>query len=121
MNLKPIKNDEQYYKALERLAEIFDAPINSQEGDEAEILSILIENFENEHFPIEAPDPLEAIRIRMEEMDLKEKDLIPFIGSKSKTSEVLNRKQKLTLEMIRKLTEKLSISANVLITNYSLK
>lgn len=121
MNIKPIKNDEQYYKALERLEDIFDAAANSPEGDEAEILSILIENFENEHFPIDAPDPIEAIRIRMEEMDLKQKDLVPFFGSKSKTSEVLNRKQKLTLDMIRKLTEKLNISANVLISNYSLK
>ncbi|WP_234108461.1 type II toxin-antitoxin system HigA family antitoxin [Chryseobacterium sp. R2A-55] len=121
MTIKPIKNDDQYYKALKRLDEIFDAPANSPEGDEAEILSILIENFENEYYQIDSPDPIEAIRIRMEEMDLKQKDLVPFIGSKSKTSEVLNRKQKLTLDMIRKLTEKLNISANVLISNYALK
>lgn len=121
MKIQPIKNDEQYYTALERLEQIFDAPANSKEGDEAEILSLLIENFENEHFKIEAPDPMEAIRIRMEEMDLKQKDLVPFIGSKSKTSEVLNRKKKLTVEMIRKLTEKLNISAGVLISDYTVK
>ncbi|MDR2205577.1 MAG: transcriptional regulator [Flavobacteriaceae bacterium] len=121
MKIKPIKTDEQYYKALERLEKIFDVPENSPEGEEAEILSLLIENFENEYFKIEAPDPIEAIRIRMEEMDLKQKDLVPIIGSKSKTSEVLNRKKKLTVEMIRNLAEKLNISANVLIGNYSLR
>ena len=121
MKIKPIKTDRQYYESLKRLDEIFDAPPNTPEGDEAEILSILIENFENEHYPIDAPDPIEAIRIRIEEMDLKQKDLIPMIGSKSKTSEVLNRKKKLSVEMIRNLSEKLNISANVLIANYSLK
>lgn len=119
--MKPIKNDEQYYTALSRLEEIFDASENTPEGDEAEILSMLIDNYENEYFKIDTPDPIEAIRIRMEEMDLKQKDLVPFIGSKSKTSEVLNRKKKLTLEMIRNLTEKLHISANVLISDYSLR
>ena len=119
MKIKPIKTDEQYYEALSRLDEIFDAPENSAEGEEAEILSLLIDNFENEHYKIEAPDPIEAIRIRMEEMDLKQKDLIPMIGSKSKTSEVLNRKKKLSVEMIRNLAERLNISANVLIENYT--
>jgi HTH-type transcriptional regulator/antitoxin HigA len=114
--IKPIKTDEQYYEALKRLDEIFDAPENSSQGDEAEILSLLIENFENENFKIEAPDPIEAIRIRMEEMDLKQKDLIPMIVSKSKTSEILNRKKKLTVEMIRNLSKKLDISADVLIS-----
>lgn len=118
--MKPIKIDADYYKALERLEIIFDAKENTLEGDEAEILSLLIEDYENVHFAIEAPDPIEAIRIRMEEMDLKQKDMVNIIGSKSKTSEVLNRKKKLTLEMIRNLQEKLNISAEVLISNYSI-
>lgn len=71
MNIKLIKSEQDYQLALKRLETVFDAPIDSVEGDEAELLSMLIENYENVHFPIEAPDPIEAIRIRMEEMDMK--------------------------------------------------
>jgi HTH-type transcriptional regulator / antitoxin HigA len=120
MKIKPIRSDEDYYNALERLEQIFDAPIGTDEGDEAEILSLLIENFENTHFPIEAPDPIEAIKIRMEEMSLKQKDLIGIIGAKSKVSEILNKKRKLTLEMIRNLAEKLNLSVSILIKDYSI-
>lgn len=121
MKIKPIKTEQQYLEALERLEQIFDAKENTPDGDEAEILSLLIDNFENEHYAIELPDPIEAIRIRMEEMDLKQKDMIEIIGSKSKTSEVLNRKKRLTLDMIRNLQEKLNLSASLLITNYPIK
>ena len=121
MIIKPIKTEQQYLEALERLEQIFDAKENTPDGDEAEILSLLIDNFENEHYAIELPDPIEAIRIRMEEMDLKQKDMIEIIGSKSKTSEVLNRKKRLTLDMIRNLQEKLNLSASLLITNYPIK
>ncbi|WP_240612587.1 helix-turn-helix domain-containing protein [Brumimicrobium salinarum] len=76
MNIKPIKTDLDYRNALERLEIIFDAPVDTQEGDEAEILSLLIENYENEHYPIEAPDPIEAIKTRMEEKNLRQKELI---------------------------------------------
>ena len=72
MNIKPIKTDQDYYKALARLDVIFDAPVDSPEGDEADILSLLIENYEDKYYPIEAPDPIEAIKIRMEEMDYKQ-------------------------------------------------
>lgn len=120
MNIKPLKNEQDYEQALERLEVIFDAPTNSQEGDEAEILSILIDNYENEHYPIEAPDPIEAIKIRMEEMNLKQKDLVGVIGGKSRVSEILNKKKRLTVDMIRELERILNISASVLITNYQL-
>lgn len=120
MEIKPIRTEEDYENALDRLEIIFDAPINSIEGDEAEILSLLIENYENKVYPIEAPDPIEAIRIRMEEMNLKQKDLVGLIGGKSRVSEVLNRKKRLTVDMIRELEKKLSISATVLVSNYSL-
>ncbi len=80
MNIKPIKTEADYYKALERLELIFDSAIDSKEGDEAEILSLLIDNYENKHYPIEAPDPIEAIKIRMEEMNIKQKDLVGIIG-----------------------------------------
>ncbi len=86
MNTKPIKTEEAYEVALKRLEKIFDAPADSKKGDEAEILSMLIENYENQYYPIEAPDPIEAIKIRMEEMNIKQKDLVGIIGGKSRVS-----------------------------------
>ena len=120
MELKPIKTEKDYQNALERIELIFDAPIDSKEGDEAEILSLLIENYENEHYVIEAPDPIEAIKIRMEELNMRQKDLVGVIGGKSRVSEILNRKKRLTVEMIRELERILQISASVLVNNYQL-
>lgn len=120
MNLKPIKTEDDYRNALKRLEVIFDAPIDTKEGDEAEILSLMIENYENEHYPIEAPDPIEAIKIRMEELNLRQKDLVGVIGGKSRVSEILNRKKKLTVDMIRELERMLQISASALVNNYQL-
>jgi HTH-type transcriptional regulator/antitoxin HigA len=109
MNIKVIKTEEEYKKALKRLEVIFDAPINSQEGDEAELLSILIEKYEDEHYPIEAPDPIEAIKFRMEQLDMNNQDLAEVIGYKSRVSEIFSHKRKLTLKMIRSLHKKLKI------------
>ena len=120
MEIRPIKTEKDYEKALKRLEDVFDALPNSKEGDEAEILSLLIENYENQHYPIESPDPIEAIKIRMEEMDIKQKDLVGVIGGKSRVSEILNRKKRLTVDMIRKLEEMLNISASILVNNYQL-
>lgn len=120
MKLKPIKTDTDYRNSLERLEVIFDAKINTKEGDEAEILSLLIENYENEHYPIEAPDPIEAIKIRLEELNMRQKDLVGIIGGKSRVSEILNKKKRLTVDMIRELEKKLQISASVLVGNYQL-
>jgi len=118
MDIKVIKTQEDYNQALKRLDEIFHAPVNSKEGDEAEILTILIEKYEDEHFPIEAPDPIEAIKFRMEQMDLSKKDLAQIIGYKSRVSEIFNRKRKLNLKMIRNLHEKLKIPYESLIAEY---
>ena len=120
MNIKPIRTEKDYEKALKRLEKIFDSSPKSKEGDEAEILSLLIENYENQYFPIAAPDPIEAIKIRMEEMNMKQKDLVGVIGGKSRVSEVLNKKKRLTVDMIRKLEEMLHLSASILVTNYEL-
>ena len=120
MKIKPIKNKKDYQKALKRLKVIFDAPKNSKDGDEAEILSLIIENYENVNYPIEAPDPIVAIKIRMEELNLKQKDLVGIIGGKSRVSEILNRKKRLTVNMIRKLEIHLQLSASILIGNYKL-
>lgn len=120
MEIKLIKTEEDYVSALARLEVIFDAKENTREGDEAEILGLLIQNYENKVHPIEDPDPIEAIKIRMEEMNLKQKDLVGLIGGKSRVSEILNRKKKLTVEMIRVLGDKLQIPTTVLINNYEL-
>jgi len=109
MNIKVLKTEEDYQQALKRLEEIFDAPIDSPEGDEAEILSILIEKYEDEYYPIESPDPIEAIKFRMEQMDMKKSDLAKILGYKSRVSEIFSRKRKLTLKMIRKLHNELKI------------
>jgi HTH-type transcriptional regulator/antitoxin HigA len=90
----------------------------TEDGDELEILSILIDRFENEQFPIGMPDPIEAIKFRMEQMGMKQKDLAEVVGFKSRVSEILNKKRKLTLDMIRKLNTTLHIPTEVLIQDY---
>jgi len=118
MKLKPIKTEADYNEALKRLEEIFDAQIGTDESDEADILGLMIDDYEKKYYPIDAPDPIEAIKIRMEEMHLKQVDLIDAIGGKSRVSEVLSRKRKLTVKMIRKLTKKLNLSTETLIGEY---
>jgi len=118
MTLKLIKTKKDYQNALKRLEVIFDARPGAKEGDELELLSMLIEKYEEEHFPIEAPDPIEAIKFRMEQMGYKQKDLENIIGYKGRVSEILNKKRKLTLEMIRKLHDTLQIPTDVLLQEY---
>ena len=120
MDIKLIKTENDYQVALSRLDEIFEAPENTLESDEADLLALLIDEYEKKHYPIEAPDPIEAIRIRMEEMQLKQKDLANELGGKNRVSEILNRKRKLTVDMIRKLADKLKLSASLLIQDYTL-
>lgn len=120
MDVKLIKTEEDYQLALKRLEIIFDAKVGTTESDEADVLGLIIDEYEKKHFLIDAPDPIEAIKIRMEEMHLKQVDLIDAIGGKSRVSEVLNRKRKLTVEMIRKLTTRLNISSDILISDYQL-
>ena len=118
MNISPIRNEKDYQNALERLEVIFDSKRGTIEGDELEILAILIDNYENENFPIGMPDPISAIKFRMEQMGLKQKDLVEMIGFKSRVSEIMNKKRKLTLDMIRKLSANLHIPTEVLIQDY---
>lgn len=112
---KIIKSEEEYNTALNRIEEIFDAKPGTPEFDEMELLVRLVEIYEDEKYPISVPDPIGAIKFRMEQQGLKSKDLIPYIGSKSKVSEVLSGKRALSLNMIRKLNEGLGIPAEVLI------
>ena len=103
---------------MERLEMIFDAKKGTPQGDELEVLSILIEKYEDEHFPIWLPDPIEAIKFRMEQLGYNQVDLAKVVGLKSRASEILNGKRKLSLEMIRQLHDKLRIPTDVLIQPY---
>jgi HTH-type transcriptional regulator/antitoxin HigA len=118
MEIKPIRTENDYQQALERLEIIFDAKLGSAEGDELEVLGILIDRYENEHFPIGLPDPIEAIKFRMEQLGYNQNDLANIVGLKSRASEILNRKRKLSLEMIRQLHDKLNIPTEVLVQAY---
>ncbi|MEN9330965.1 MAG: hypothetical protein RLZZ94_55 [Bacteroidota bacterium] len=118
MTIKVIKTERDYQKALKRLELIFDAKKGSKEGDELELLSLLIDNYEKMRYMIDLPDPIEAIKFRMEQLGYKQKDLAEAIGLKSRVSEILNRKRKLTLDMIRKLHDVLGIPTEVLVKEY---
>lgn len=118
MNIKPIRNKKDYEQALARLEVIFDSKKGTDKGDELEILGMLIENYENEKFPIGFPDPVEAIKFRMEQLGYNQNDLASVIGLKSRASEILNRKRKLSLEMIRQIHDRLNIPTEVLIQVY---
>jgi HTH-type transcriptional regulator/antitoxin HigA len=118
MNIHLIKTEENYNRALKRLDEIFDAKKGTEEGDELELLGLLIEQYENEHFPIDLPDPIEAIKFRMEQLGYNQNDLAKIIGFKSRASEILNKKRKLSLEMIRLIHTSLNIPTDVLIQSY---
>ena len=121
MNIKPIKTEVDYDIALARVDDLMDARPDSPEGDEFDVLVTLIEKYEALHYPIDAPNPIEAIRFRMDQYDLKDKDLIPYIGQSGRVSEILSFKRKLTLSMIRKLHSGLNIPTESLIQDYELK
>ena len=112
---KLIKTEADYEKALKRIDQIFDAEPGTPEADELELLVALVELYENEHFPIEAPDPVSAIKFRMEQEGLSNEDMIQYLGSKSRVSEVFSHKRNLSISMIRKLVTGLHIPAEVLI------
>ena len=118
MNINLIKTEKDYNQALERLELIFDAKKGTEEGDELELLGMLIDQYENAHFPIDLPDPIDAIKFRMEQMGYNQNDLAKIIGFKSRASEILNKKRKLSLEMIRQLHISLNIPTEVLIQTY---
>ena len=120
--LKPIKSKTQHEDYLERAYELMqlDLKPNSSESDELELLSILIETYEKENYPIDPPNPIEAILFRIDQMGMKRSELKKVLGSRSRVSELLSGKRKLSLTMIRKLNEELGISAQTLIKDYEL-
>ncbi len=117
MNIRPIRTEKDYDEALERVDVLMDLnpELRTRESDELEILVMLIEKYEQSHWEISEPDPIEAIKIRMQEMQLKQKDLVPYIGNKSKVSEVLNKKVGLSLSMIYNLAKGLHLPLETLI------
>ena len=118
MTLRSIKTKKEYQNALNRLEVIFDAKPGSSQGDELEVLGILIDKYEQDHYSIDFPDPIEAIKFRMEQLGYSQSDLANVVGLKSRASEILNKKRKLTLEMIRNLHNTLNIPTDVLIQSY---
>lgn len=115
MHIRPIRTRRDYERALARIDQLMDARRNTPEGDELDVLATLVEAWEDKHEPIDAPEPVEAIRFAMEQRGLTRKDLEPLIGSRARVAEVLNRRRRLTLEMIRRLHAALGIPADVLI------
>ncbi|MBE0504242.1 MAG: transcriptional regulator [Desulfuromonadales bacterium] len=118
MEIKPIKNEADYQAALEEVDQLFDALPDTPEGDRLEVLSTLVEAYEDKHYNLPMPDPIEAILYHLESRGLSRRDLETYIGSRARVSEVLNRKRPLTMKMIRNLHKGLGIPAEVLIQPY---
>lgn len=118
MQVEIIKSKKQYTSALHRFEEIFFAKANTKEGKEAQLLALVIKDYEDKHYAIASPDPVEAIKYRMEQMQMTKKELGEILGYSSRVSEILNRKRKLTLEMVRNLHEKLNMPLESLIRAY---
>ena len=118
MEIRPIKTEADYEAALAEIEELFEAELGTPEGDRLEVLTTLVEAYEDVHYSIPSPDPVEAIRYYMESRGLVRRDLEPYIGSRARVSEILNRKRPLSLTMIRRLNKELGIPADVLIEPY---
>lgn len=115
MNIRPIRNPGDHETALKRIEALMSARQDTPRGDELDVLATLVDAYEKEHFPIDAPDPIEAIKFRMEQMGLERKDLEPYLGSRARVSEVLNKRRGLSLSMIRSLHVNLEIPLDALI------
>jgi len=120
MDVKPIKTESDYEVALAEIERLMGAKLNTSEGDKLDVLTTLVEAYEEKHYPIEPPDPIEAIIHQMESQGITRKDLERYIGNRARVSEILNRKRSLSITMIRNLQEGLGISAEILIRPYSL-
>jgi len=119
MDIRPIRTEKDYEAALAEIERLFDAAPNTPDGDRLEVLLTLVEAYEAQHYPIPAPDPIEAIKYYMESRGLSRGDLEPYIGSRARVAEVLNRRRPLSLTMIRKLHSGLGIPAEVLVQPYA--
>jgi HTH-type transcriptional regulator/antitoxin HigA len=120
MDIKAVKTKKDYQRALKRIEELFDSKLNTPKGDELDILVTLVDRYEEVHYPIPAPDPIEAIRFMMEQMGIDDSGLGDILKSRSRASEILNKKRKLSIEHIRRIKKHLNIPADILIKDYKL-
>lgn len=115
MDIRPIKTEADYEKSLDEIEKLWGAPENSKEGEKLDILLVLVEDYEEKHYPMPPPDPIDAIKFRMEQSGLTRKDLEPYIGSRGRISEIFSRKRDLSLNMIKKLHQHLQIPLESLV------
>ena len=115
MDIRPIKTEQDYDSSINRIEELWGSKKDTPEGDELDLLVTLVESYEMKHFPIPPPDPIDAIKFRMEQMGMNKADMVKYLGSQSRVSEVLNRKRSLTLKMVRSLYKGLKIPAEILL------
>lgn len=120
MDIKAVKTKKDYQEALKRIEELFDSKLNTSKGDELDILVTLVDRYEEIHYPIPEPDPIEAIRFMMEQMGIDDSGLGDILKSRSRASEILNKKRKLSIEHIRRIKKHLKIPADILIKDYKL-
>ena len=115
MEIRPIKTEQDYNDSIKRIEELWGAKKDTPQGDELDLLATLVESYEMKHYPIAPPDPVDAIKFRMEQMEMTKADMVKYLGSQSRVSEVLNRKRKLTLSMVKSLYKELRIPAEILL------
>ncbi|MEE9463868.1 MAG: helix-turn-helix domain-containing protein [Bacteroidales bacterium] len=115
MEIKPIKTEQDYNMSIKRIEELWGAKRDTSEGDELDLLCTLVESYEMKHYPIAPPDPIDAIKFRMEQMGMTNADMVKYLGSQSRVSEILNGKRKLTLKMVKSLYKGLNIPAEILL------
>ena len=115
MEIKPIKTEQDYNMSIKRIEELWGAKRDTSEGDELDLLCTLVESYEMKHYPIAPPDPIDAIKFRMEQMGMTNADMVKYLGSQSRVSEILNGKRKLTLKMVKSLYKGLKIPAEILL------
>ncbi len=116
MDIRPIKTEQDYNAAISRIEELWGAKKDTPEGDELDLMATLVESYEMKHYPIAPPDPIDAIKFRMEQMGMTNSDMVQYLGSQSRVSEILNKRRKLTLSMIKSLYKGLKIPAEILLT-----
>jgi len=116
MEIRPIKTEQDYNSAIKRIEELWGAKKDTPKGDELDLLVTIVESYEMKHYPIAPPDPIDAIKFRMEQMGMTKDDMVKYLGSQSRVSEILNRKRKLTLKMVKSLYKGLKIPAEILLT-----
>jgi len=115
MEIRPIKTEQDYQESIHRIDELWGSKRDTPEGDELDLLCTLVESYEMSHYPIAPPDPIDAILFRMEQMGMTKTDMAKYLGSQSRVSEVLSRKRKLTLKMVKSLYKGLKIPAEILL------